>query len=61
MLSYACRLSFGMVGRLFFYGQKVLPSIIKSGDLQAWDGRGIDKFPRKGEREYASYEDYIPG
>ncbi len=51
MLSYACRLSFGMVGRLFFYGQKVLPSIIKSGDLQAWDGRGIDKFPRKGDKQ----------
>jgi hypothetical protein len=47
-----------MVGRLFFYGQKVLPSIIKIGSLQAWDGRGMDKFPRKGEREYASDEDY---
>ena len=28
--------------------------------MQAWDGRGMDKFPRKGEREYASDEDAPP-
>ena len=27
--------------------------------MQAWDGRGIDKFPRKGEREYASDEELL--
>ena len=43
----------------FFYGQKVLPGIIKIGSMQAWDGRGMDKFPRKGEREYASNKDHI--
>ena len=40
-------------------GSFFMSGFIKIGSLQAWDGRGIDKFPRKGEREYASNEDHI--
>ena len=45
---------------LFFCAQKVLTGVIKIGPKQAWEGRGMDKFPRKGERENASDEDHNP-
>lgn len=50
----------GQSAGFFFYAQKVLPGVIKIGPKQAWEGRGMDKFPRKGEREYASDENHNP-
>ena len=40
-----------------FFCKKVLQTIIKKCPKQAWEDRGIDQFPRKGEREYAGQED----